>query len=128
MLTPDSAPKKTDHAITRRSLLSRGAGTAALLGLPALASSVHAAEKKSEAKAKRGGIKQSIVHWCFADHWNIEQTAKIAKKLGCQSIELVAPDTWPTLKKYGLLRPDFSVNSPKRNTSSSSAKSRNSFL
>ena len=34
----------------------------------------------------------------------------------------------PALKKYGLTRPDFSVNSPKRRTPSSSARSRNSCL
>lgn len=88
--------------ISRRNLLQKTAGTAALLGLPALASAVHAGDKKSDTKAKRGGIKQSIVHWCFAEHWSVEETAKIAKKLGCQSIELVAPDTWPILKKYDL--------------------------
>ncbi len=93
--TPDGNGK-----LSRRSLLHRTAGTAALLGLPAIASAVHAADEKP--KGKRGGIKQSIVHWCFAKHWDIEETAKIAKKLGCQSIELVAPDTWPILKKYDL--------------------------
>lgn len=96
MATSPSSP------ISRRGLLQKTAGTAALLGLPALASAVHAGEEKSEAQAKRGGIKQSVVHWCFSEHWDVEQTAKIAKKLGCQSIELVAPDTWPILKKYDL--------------------------
>ena len=91
-----------ENKLSRRSLLGRTAGTAALLGLPGLASAVHAGEEKSENPARKGRIKQSIVHWCFEKHWNIEETAKIAKKLGCQSIELVAPDTWPTLKKYDL--------------------------
>jgi hydroxypyruvate isomerase len=99
MTTSDRTP---EHKLSRRSLLHRTAGTAALLGLPALASAVHAGEEKIEANAAKGQIKQSIVHWCFAKHWDVEETAKIAKKLGCQSIELVAPDTWPILKKYDL--------------------------
>jgi len=49
-----------------------------------------------------GRIKQSIVHWCFSKHWDVKQTAKVAKQLGCESVELVAPEHWPTLKKYGL--------------------------
>lgn len=97
-----SSQPAPENKLSRRSLLHRTAGTAALLGLPALTSVVHAAEDKSESEARKGRIKQSIVHWCFEKHWNIEETAKIAKKLGCQSIELVAPDTWPTLKKYDL--------------------------
>jgi len=32
----------------------------------------------------------------------------------------------PLLKKYGLIRPDFNVNSPKRSAWHSMAKSRNS--
>ncbi len=95
----DAAPSEK---LTRRSLLSRSAGTAALLGLPGLASAVYAGEEKSSGKPASGEIKQSIVHWCFAKYWDVEQTAKIAKKLGCQSIELISPDHWPTLKKYDL--------------------------
>jgi hydroxypyruvate isomerase len=91
-----------ENKLTRRSLLHRTAGTAALLGLPAIASAIHAQESKNDQAATKGRIKQSIVHWCFEKHWNIEETAKIAQKLGCQSIELVSPDSWPTLKKYDL--------------------------
>ncbi len=88
--------------LSRRSLLHRTAGTAALLGLPGLASAVYAGEEKSSGNAGSGQIKQSIVHWCFAKYWDVEETAKVAKKLGCRSIELISPDHWPTLKKYDL--------------------------
>ncbi len=69
----------SEQKFSRRSLLQKSAGTAALLGLPAIASAVHAAPEPSDGKLK-GRIKQSIVHWCFAEHWNIEETAKIAKE------------------------------------------------
>jgi hydroxypyruvate isomerase len=53
----------------------------------------------------KGRINQSIVHWCFemfGEKWNIEKTCQVAKELGCKSVELVAADAYPTLKKYGL--------------------------
>ena len=42
---------------------------------------------------KNGRIKQSIVYWCFEKHWDMDQAAKVAKQLGCDSIELVAPSS-----------------------------------
>ncbi|MFT5527591.1 MAG: hydroxypyruvate isomerase, partial [Pirellulaceae bacterium] len=58
--------------------------------------------KKGGKVIVNGNINQSIVHWCFSKHWDVEQTAKIAKKMGVGSIELIAPEHFPTLKKYGL--------------------------
>ena len=52
-----------------------------------------------------GRINQSIVYWCFnlfGEKWNTEQAACVARQLGCQSVELVGPEAWPTLKEYGL--------------------------
>jgi hydroxypyruvate isomerase len=49
-----------------------------------------------------GRIRQSIVHWCFEKYWTVEQTCQVAQRLGCQSVEVVTPDHWPTLRKFGL--------------------------
>ena len=88
------------NRMSRRQVLKAAAGIAAGTAYSASAS---AADEKSDGRVvSNGRIRQSIVHWCFSEHWDIEQTARIAKQLGCVSIELVAPDTWPTLKKYGL--------------------------
>jgi hydroxypyruvate isomerase len=58
---------------------------------------------KNEGPAvKNGRIKQSIIHWCFAKYWTEEQTATIAKQLGCASVELVDPKFWPMLKSHGI--------------------------
>jgi hydroxypyruvate isomerase len=57
----------------------------------------------SQSAGRRRNINQSIVYWCFQPHWNIDETCKIANQLGCQSIELVEPAEWPTLRKYGLV-------------------------
>ena len=89
--------------ISRRSLLRRAAGIgaagAAALTLPSCA----AVAESSGRVATKGNINQSVVYWCFEKYWDIEQTCRIAKQLGCKSIELVEPKVWPTLKKYGLI-------------------------
>jgi len=94
--------------ITRRTALGTTAAGALVAGLPAVIQSPNvphatAAEEKSPMK---GRIKQSIVYWCFnmtGDQWDLEKTCRVAKDLGCPSIELADPDTWPTLKKHGLI-------------------------
>ncbi|MBI1372997.1 MAG: TIM barrel protein [Phycisphaera sp.] len=51
-------------------------------------------------------IRQSIVYWCFnmfGGKWSATKQAQIAITLGCRSIELIAPEDWPILQKYGLV-------------------------
>lgn len=53
----------------------------------------------------KGNIKHSVVFWCFnveGDKWDIDRTCQISKELGCESVEICGPETWGTLKKYGL--------------------------
>jgi hydroxypyruvate isomerase len=89
--------------ISRRHLLKGTAGAAAV-GTLGLASGAIAAEKKAAGKGSlKGNISHSIVHWCFADHWDVEKACQIATKLGCKSVELLAPEHWKTLKKYDLV-------------------------
>jgi len=52
-----------------------------------------------------GRIQQSIVFWCFnvgGEMWDMDKTCQVAKSLGCKSVEICGPETWPTLKKHGL--------------------------
>jgi hydroxypyruvate isomerase len=54
---------------------------------------------------KNGRIRQSLTYWCLNSTewaWSIERICEAAKALGCLSVELVPPELWPTLKKYGL--------------------------
>jgi hydroxypyruvate isomerase len=53
-------------------------------------------------RATKGRIKQSIVHWCFEKYWSVPELIKVAKQLGCGSIELIAPKYFPMLKEAGL--------------------------
>ena len=83
--------------ITRRRVLR---GTA---GLGALALSGLSGATARGAAQRKGRITQSIVQWCFADHWKIEKTCEIAVQLGCKSVELVDPKDWGLLKKHNLV-------------------------
>jgi hydroxypyruvate isomerase len=93
--------------MTRRSALRRAAGTAALVGagLAAIptgrASAAQAPPGDAEAEKKK--LRQSIAYWCFKPHWSIEETCRVAKDLGCGSIELLPPEDWPALKRHGLI-------------------------
>jgi hydroxypyruvate isomerase len=94
----DPIGKYTGNNITRRSMMQMvGAGAAALtLG------SCSSLNRTGGKAATKGRINQSIVHWCFAGHWDLEKMCQIANQLGCKSIELINPEHWPTLKKYNL--------------------------
>ena len=84
--------------LDRRQALKCAAALGAFTaGGPSLA---QAAEETSA--ARKGRIKQSLVHWCYKDSWDVEAMCGIARQLGCQSIELIDPVHWPTLKQYGL--------------------------
>ncbi len=89
----------TSSRWTRRGVL----GAAAALGMAA--ADPHARVQADDSAAKRiknGRIKQSIVQWCFAPHWDVPQLIKVARQLGCGSIELLEPKYYPLLKAAGL--------------------------
>lgn len=53
----------------------------------------------------RGNIRHSIVSWpfqVFGEQWDLDTLCRTARELGAESVELVDPDGWPTLAKYGL--------------------------
>src|SRR5947209_8719626 len=51
---------------------------------------------------KQGRIRQSFSHWCFADHWSVEQSVAVAKQLGLDALDLIEPKHFPLLKKEGI--------------------------
>jgi hydroxypyruvate isomerase len=90
---------------TRREALRRGALFAAG-SATALATSAPSVAAESVGKAVRNGrIKQSIAQWCFelfGGKWSLDRTCQVAKELGCQSVELLTAENFPTLKRHGL--------------------------
>lgn len=64
-------------------------------------SDVFAANKKILGANLNGKIKHSVCKWCY-QNIPLETFAQECKKIGITSIELLGPEDWPVLKKYGL--------------------------
>jgi hydroxypyruvate isomerase len=77
-------------------------GAMGAVGLRPAHAGRRAEPRLDEPAAKNGRIKQSIVHWCFAPHWEPEALVGVARRLGCRSIELIDPKYFPLLKDNGL--------------------------
>lgn len=73
--------------------------TGALSSL-SLTARIEAAEMALSSNLK-GKVNHSVCRWCYSDI-QLEDLCKAAKNIGLQSIELVGPEEWPVLKKYGL--------------------------
>jgi hydroxypyruvate isomerase len=86
-----------DRQVSRRRLLQGAAGTAAALTLGGMS------QAAGPARAEKQRIKQSVVQWCFQKYWDVEQMCRVAKQIGCVSVELVDPKDWPTLRFHGLI-------------------------
>lgn len=60
---------------------------------------------RHERVVRNGRIRQSLALWCLDATdwgWDLERVCKLARDLGCPSVELVPPDRWATLREYGL--------------------------
>jgi len=109
-MDPQDRDDAASGRTSRRQLLG-GAGAAAL-GLAAVVGGggggspgpADAAEDHPVDKViKKGRIKQSLVHWCYEPYFDVPQMIKVAKQLGCGSIELIAPRHFPLLKEARLV-------------------------
>ena len=109
---PSESPETEGTDLTRRSLLGRTAGLAALgaAGGVVPAGTAAAADEKAEAEGPaitKGRINQSIVAWCFTTGeyvpaLSLKELGSHAKALGYKSIELVPPDQFAAVRKMGL--------------------------
>src|SRR5712692_1220755 len=90
-----------ERSMNRRRLLSTMAAAGLVSALPTAP-----AEAAVQGKAVvNGRIRQSVVFWCFntlGDRWDLERTCRVARDLGCLSVEIVPPDQWKMLRKYNL--------------------------
>ncbi|QIX59969.1 TIM barrel protein [Hymenobacter sp. BT18] len=89
----------------RRAALKGLLTSTAAVGTLGLAGAAAPAEKLTAMPAAlKGNIRHSVCRWCFAD-LPLEQLCAAAKEMGIRGIDLVGPQDWPTLKKYGLDSP-----------------------
>ena len=95
--------------LSRRSALGQiTAGTALASIAPALGTRMAAAETTR----LKGNIHHSVSAWCYNSLFNpgrnrpakmsFEDFCRECAKLGLESVELLGPDQWPTVKKVGL--------------------------
>ena len=112
----------TSNRMTRRGLLASAAGAVAA-GTAGLA---RGQQRRSQPKrgqqhgrrrirkwngekvVTKDRINQSVCDWCFISDASVkpitlDELCKNAAAMGIKSVELAAPDTWETLKKYGLV-------------------------
>src|SRR5687767_15126445 len=81
----------------RRSMMkAAGVGALAAVGGP-----LAEARADEEEPLVNGNIKQSVCRWCYGNI-PLEELAAEAKRIGYQSIELVTPAEFPTVKAAGL--------------------------
>ncbi len=91
--------EQSSPSCTRRRALQSAALTAA----GALGISAPSLRGGDGPAIKNKRLKQSIVKWCFDKHWSLEQMCQQAKRLGCDSVEIVEPADFPVLRKHGLI-------------------------
>jgi sugar phosphate isomerase/epimerase len=100
-MTPSDETRPASE-LGRRQLLQGSIAAAAATAVSGLAL---AAESSDEQTPLRGRIRQSIVFWCFnsaGEKWDIERTCDVARQLGCVSVEICEPKSWPILRRLGL--------------------------
>jgi hydroxypyruvate isomerase len=54
---------------------------------------------------RKGRIRQSLALWCLDATewgWDLERVCRLARDLGCRSVELVLPESWATVREHGL--------------------------
>src|SRR4051812_15777146 len=92
----------TGLPLDRRHLL-RGLAAA---GATSVLADLSPRESRAGDERPAGTTKQSIAFWCFntaGEKWDVDRTCRVARELGCRSVELVDPAEWGVLKKYGLI-------------------------
>ena len=81
----------------RTALKSIAGGTAAVGAVLTLPARGQAAEGKV-----KGNIRHSVCKWCYGST-GLEKLAAKAASLGMESVELLDPSDFPTMRKHGLM-------------------------
>ena len=86
--------------MTRRNLI-RSASLLAAGQLAGVASAGALDFEKIERVATKGRINQSVSQWCYGK-WSLDELCQVCQKLGLKAIDLLGPESFATVKKYGL--------------------------
>ena len=57
----------------------------------------------SSAQTNTGRLKQGVSYWTYQKWFTLEELCKEAKRIGLQGIDLVTPDQYATVQKFGLI-------------------------
>src|SRR6187455_133183 len=74
-------------------LVIAGTSMSPLLGTQTITSTVQ----------RKGRLKQGVTMGVFARGTSLEDACKEAARLGIKGFDLIGPNDWPTLRKYGLV-------------------------
>lgn len=89
---------------TRRTAIKSIMASTAVAGVAGALSAFMPEENETAMAALKGTINHSVCRWCYQD-LSLDQLCAAAKSIGIKGIDLVGPQDWPTLKKYGLDSP-----------------------
>jgi len=84
--------------MSRRSALTKLAGTAAVAAATSLRPSILAQETAAPLK---GNINHSVCRWCYGK-LSLDELCQAGKAMGIVAIDLLNPDEFDTVKKHGL--------------------------
>src|SRR4051794_30358448 len=65
--------------------------------------SAQQAQPSTPPPTRKGRIKQGVTRGVFGRGATLEDSCREAARLGIKGFDLIGPDDWPTLKKYGLV-------------------------
>lgn len=85
---------------SRRSALKKIVAASGTVAAMSMSHRINAAEAMLSQDLK-GKVNHSVCRWCY-NSIPLEDLCKSAKEIGLASVELVGPEEWPILKKYGL--------------------------
>lgn len=87
--------------LNRRKALRNIAAGSAMVPFAASLSQAFAASERVLGPKLNGKINHSVCKWCYSKI-PLDTFAQECKKIGLTSIELLGPEEWPVIKKYGL--------------------------
>ena len=90
-----------DTSISRRTAIRTIAGSSIILGAASNTQQLASGAEREASKLK-GRINHSVCKWCY-NNVSLEDICREGKKMGLSSVELLTPESFPTLKKHGLV-------------------------